>query len=171
MVADRGPVAGQAVQPALDPRLRPRRGRRATEGAEAGGGADRVDERARREAYAGQAALGAHREGVRQRGLQVPAVLLGHVELAGDVGLRGAELARVPEQPAQGVGGAEHHERGVVRPGDRAVPGLQPDGQVAPDEGPHGLGEAVGDPCVGRGPLRGAGHRSSRVKVSCETSM
>ena len=99
--------------------------RRAAQRAEAGGGADRVDQRAGREAYAGQAALGAHREGVGQRGLQVPAVLLGDVELAGDVGLRGAELARVPQQPAQRVGGAEHDERGALGAGDGAVPGLR----------------------------------------------
>ncbi len=136
------------------------------------GGADRVDERAWREAYAGQATLGADGEGVRQRGLQVPAVLLGDVELAGDVGLRGSELARVPDQPAQRVGGAEHDERCADGSGDRAVPRLQPDGEVAADEGADRLGEPVGD--TGRRHRRAGGrlgHWCSLVKVSCETLM
>ena len=178
MVADRRPVARQAVQPALDPGLRGRRGRRTAERAEPGGGADRVEQRARREAYAGQAALGADREGVRQRGAEVPAVLLGHVELAGDVGLGGTELARVPQQPAQRVGGAEHDQRTVLGPGDGAVPRLEAHRQVTADEGAHRLGEAGGDTGgrgrgagAGRRARSGLGHWSSRVKVSCETLM
>ena len=172
MVTDRRPVAGQAVQPSLDLRLRRRRGGRPAERAEVGGGADRVDQGPRRHAYAGQAALGADGEGVRERGLQVPAVLLGDVELTGDVGLRGAELARVPEQAPQGVGGAQHDQGRVRGPGDRAVPRLQPDRQVAADEGPYGLGEPVRDP--GRRERLtgcGLGHWCSLVKVSCETLM
>ena len=145
VVADRRPVARQAVQPALDPRLRRGARRWPAERAETGGRADRVDERAGREAYAGQAALGAHREGVRQCGLQVPAVLLGDVELAGDVGLGGPELTGVPQQPAQRVGRAEHDERSARRTGDRAVPRLEPDRQVAADERADRLGETVGD--------------------------
>ena len=62
---------------------------------------------------AAEAALRGDGEGVGQRGVEVPAVALGHVELAGDVGLGGAELARVPEQPAYGVGGVQHDERAV----------------------------------------------------------
>ena len=175
VVADRAPVAAPAVQPAPEPRLRRRGRRRAPEGAEPGGGAQRVDQRARREAYAGQPALLADREGVGEGGAEVPAVLLGDVELAGDVGLGGAELARVPQQPAQRVGGAQHHERGAGGSGDRAVPRLQAHRQVAADERTERRGEAVGDACGGqrgvgrRGPGHGC-HRSSRVNVSCETS-
>ena len=173
MVADRRPVARQAVQAPLDLRLRGGRSWRATERAEAGGGADRVEDRARREAYAGQATLGAHGEGVRQCGLEIPAVLLGDVELAGDVGLRGTELARVPEQPAQRIGGAEHDQWRAGGTGDRAVPCLEPDREVTADERPDRLGEAVGDTDGGRrgGAGSGLGHGVSRVKVSCETLM
>jgi hypothetical protein len=174
VVADRRPVAGQAVQASLDPRLRCRRCGRAAQRAEAEDGADRIDHGARRETYAGQAALGAHGEGVRQRGGEVPAVLLRDVELTGDVGLGGAQLARVPHQPAQRVGGAEHDERGALGAGDGAVPRLEADREVAADERADRLGEAVGDAggvdrCGGRG--GGLGHGVSRVKVSCETLM
>ena len=175
VVADRRPVAGEAVQPARDLRLRGRGCRGSAERAEPGGRADRVDQGARRQTYARQPALGADREGVGEGGAEVPAVLLGDVELAGHVGLGGAELARVPQQPAQRVGGPQHHERGAGGSGDRAVPRLQAHRQVAPDERPDRRGEAVGD---ARGRQRGVGrcgpghgcHRSSRVKVSCETS-
>ena len=44
------------------------------------------------------------------------------VQLAGDVGLRGAELARMPEQPAQRLRRAQHDRRRVDRPGRAAVP-------------------------------------------------
>ena len=56
------------------------------------------------------------------------------LELTGDVGLRRPELARVPEHATHRVGGAELDLRGVLGAGDGAVPGPQPDRQVAADE-------------------------------------
>ena len=67
------------------------------------------------------------------------------LELAGDVGLRGAELARVPQHPADGVGGAQLDQRGVRGAGVRAVPGAQPHRQVAADEGAQRLREPLRD--------------------------
>ena len=67
----------------------------------------------------------------------------------------GAELARVPQQPAQRVGGAEHHQRGTCGAGDGAVPRLQAHRQVAADEGPYGRSQAVGDPGGGEGGVDG----------------
>ncbi len=141
---DRAPVAQRAVQPAAQPRLRPRGRGRAAERADPGGGADRLDQGPGRRTPAGQPALARHGERVRERRVEVT----GDVELAGHVGLGGAELARVPQQPAHGVDRVEHDQRRVDRAGDRVVPGLQPDRQVAADERPERLLEAVRDHAV-----------------------
>ena len=53
------------------------------------------------------------------------------VELAGHVGLRGAELARSPQQPAYGVDGVEDDERArrQARPSSRPRPAAAPAGR------------------------------------------
>ena len=74
-----------------------------------------------------------------------------HLDLTGDVGLGRPELARVPQQPAHGVGGAQLDERGVGGAGLRAVPGPQPHRQVTADERPQRLLEPLRDTAsVGR---------------------
>ena len=173
VVADRGPVAGQAVEPTLDARLRRRCcGRTAR--------ARRVRTAVR---IASTSARGERRTPDRPRSAPTAKACVsadsrsqpsccGDVELTGDVGLRGPELARVPDQPAQRVGGAEHDERTVERTCHGAVPRLQPDGEVAADEGANRLGEPVRD--TGRRHRRAGGrlgHWCSLVKVSCETLM
>src|SRR4051812_11952942 len=118
VVTDRAPVALPAVQTPSHAGLR-------------GGGwqgladdADRPDRPHRFDVCrwarpAGQPARTTHLEDVAQRCAQVAV----HLELAGHVGLCGAELTRVPQQPAQGVGGAQLDQRSVDRAGLRAVPG------------------------------------------------
>ena len=84
-------------------------------------------------------------ERVGERLVEVPAVDLGHVELAGDVGLGRAELARVPEEPTYGVDRVENDERAVAGAGLGTVPGAQAHRQLAADEGREGVGEPLGD--------------------------
>ena len=101
-------------------------------------------------------------EGVGEGPVQIPAVLVRHVELTGHVGLRGAELAGVPEQPAHGVGAAQLDDGPVRVARLRAVPGAQEHRQRAADERLEGLGEALRDAGVaGRG---GAGSRGAGVE-------
>ena len=118
-----------------------------------------------------------------ERGVEVPAVLRGHVELAGDVGLRGPELAGVPEQTSYGVEGAQLDDRAVDGAGLRPVPGPQEHGQLAAHEGRERRCQRGGDPGgagrvldAGRarpGPGRHGGHcrTPDLVKVSWLTSM
>ena len=133
VVADRAPVAQLAVQPAADPGLGHRRRRRAAERADPGRGPDRPEQRRGSRPDSGQPALAADLERVRQRRTEVA----GDVELAGDVGLRGTELARPPHHPAYGVRGPQHDQRRVRRAGLGAVPRPQPDRQVAAQERPQ----------------------------------
>ena len=138
MVGDRAAVAERGVESAADPGLGGRRRRRPPEDAEVGSGADRAQERSGPRSGAAQRALLGHGERVAE-GLAEVAVDL---ELADDVGLCRAELAGVPDHPAQGVLGAELDVRGVLGSGRRAVPGREPDRQVSADEGPQRLGQA-----------------------------
>ena len=173
VVADRLPVAGQAVQPSPDPGL----------GASAGAGGSpsppisravrsrvaRVEGVGR---IAAQPALADHVPDVGQRRVEVAL----DVDLAGDVGLRRPELARVPEQPAQHVGRVQAYGGRAVGPGDGAVPGGQPHGQVAADErtqrGLEPLGDARSGRPVAAGRISVVRHAvSSRAKVICWTSM
>ena len=142
MVADRAAVSQLAVQPSTQPGLR-RGGLR--------GSAERTDpdrrtqgagEGRRSGANAGQPALGRDRPDVGERVVEVVV----HLDLAGDVGLRGPELARVPDQPSDRVLGAQLDQGGVLGTGLGAVPGAQPNGQVAADEGPQGRLELLRDP-------------------------
>ena len=169
VVRDRAPVAQRGVPPPPQLRLRRGRGGPTSEHAEPGGGADRADESGRRGPSA-EAALARDRERVREGAGEVA----GHVELPGDVGLGRAELARVPEHPADGVGGAEHDHGGVGGAGLRAVPGPQSYRQVAADERAQRLREPRRHPGRGAaGRVRvGRGHAcsSGRSRTSWWTS-
>ena len=108
-----------------------------------------------------------------ERGVEVAVDL----DVPGDIGLGGSELTGMPQQAAYGVARAQLDERSIDRPSLRAVPGTQPDGQVAAHEGPQRSLQALRHPvqaCVGAKVDRDSVvviARPSRVKVSCCTSM
>ena len=174
--ADRPPVSQLAVQPTLDLRLRRGCLRGRSDHSEARERAECAGDDGRRRATSREASLGHDGPHVGQGLVEVPSVDRWHVELAGHVGLGCTELARTPEQAADGVRRVEHHERTVHGPGLRAVPRAQPHRQLATDERLEDLGEPGGDavPARGAGPRAGAvaglGH-AGRRNVSWLTSM
>ena len=144
--ADRPAVTQLAVQPALDlwpARRAPSAGCRGPRGPRVRGA---PGDRGGRGAAGAQPALGDDRPDVGQRLVQVPTVGLRDVDLAGDVGLGGPELARSPHEAAHGVGGVDDHEGTVDRAGLRPVPGAQPDRQLAADERLEDPGERAATP-------------------------
>ena len=141
VVADRPAVAQLAVQPAAHPRLGLGQPWRLAHRADVDGGPQRSHERSGGRAYAGEAALRRDGPDVGQRLVEVVV----HLELAGDVGLRGTELTRVPQQPAYGVPRTQLHERSIDGACLGAVPRAQPDRQVAADERAQRRLEPVGD--------------------------
>ena len=121
---------------------------------------------ARRSGRPGQARAAARHQGVPQPLAQVALDL----ELAGHVGLRGAELARMPHQPAQGLRRPKHQHGCAVRARLAAVPGPDPDRRVTPEERSAAGSGRTAAPAWGRAqvadlvmpPPRVASQRSAR---------
>ncbi len=142
VVADRRAVAAAAVQPAPDG-ARLLGGRRGLQPQDAGlhrgaqqppaPGADRVGDAEVQPADLG--ALGEVRDG-REHLVEVG--VGGDFEVAGDVGPGEAELARLPDQPTGGPPVAQHQGGGAGRPGQAAVPGLDPQRDPRPEQGLQG---------------------------------
>jgi hypothetical protein len=102
VVADRPAVATPGVQPSAHPRLRGRRLRRSSDKAEVAQRRREASQRLSHHPHArscGEPACPPEREDVGEDLPEIPV----HLELAGHVRLRGAELAGMPEQATQRV--------------------------------------------------------------------
>lgn len=150
MVADRGPVAGLAVQGAVESggagggHGRPGPGRAEAHGGP--GGAQPVGEAG---AGCGESALA---YGAAHGSQAVGEVAL-DVDVTGDVRLREAQFARFPQEAAQGAAGPDVDQGAVGGAGLAAVPHAHPDREPAAeellDEGFDALGGTVGGAFVG----------------------
>ena len=146
VVADRGAVAGQAVQASPDDRLGGRGRRRSPEEAEVLGeqphAGDRPGPLGRGRSW------GTTHELVPDLRQRRPELAL-HDDLAGDEGLGGAELAGRPEEASQGLRAGEPHGRVGPRVGARrgAVPGDEVDRQRPAGQRCDQVVEAGGDRC------------------------
>jgi hypothetical protein len=170
VVTDRLPVTGQAVQAPADPGLGAGRCGRQPQPTQVPGRAEQGREGRRGRPDSGQPTLADHVPDVRQRRVEVAL----DVDLAGHVGLRRAELARVPEQSTQDVGRVEAYGGCASGAGDGAVPGGEPHGQVAADERAQRRLEPRGNARRRTRQWRselGGRHEPSRAKVICWTSM
>ena len=151
VVVDRLAVAATAVQPAAEHGLAVRRGRRRSEDAEVLGHAQQVRQQSRARADPAEAAVGSDAPDVGEGRVEVAL----DVQLTSHVGLRGAELARMPEDPAQRLRRADDDRRRVLRPDHAAVPGREADRQLAADDRRERGGETGRHPAVvhGRGDI------------------